>query len=113
MAIKYYSIPSQKKTVAILTNTSLDAINKIKKLTHDISWMWCTDKYMMPHSFRVTVSCTDGDTYDEELGKEIAKKKLLKKYYKAFDARLDMFKADLITLNSRVFETPEEIKNNA
>ena len=36
----------------------------------------------------------------------------MKKYYSAFDKRIDMFRADLIALNSRVFETPVEILEN-
>lgn len=104
MAIKYYSIPSKGQTVAILRDTEMDAINKINKCMNGFDWCFCTKKYLMPKQFRVVVKVHGDDVFSEEEGKKIAKQKLLRKYYKAFDARMDMFRSDLIILNGRVFE---------
>lgn len=103
MAIKYYSNPSKKQIIAVLSNTSMDAINKIAKVTADHPFFCMNEKYTMPDKFRAVATCMDGDEFDEAVGKEIAKKKLMKRYYKSFDKRVEMFKEDLIMLNSRVF----------
>lgn len=102
MAIRYYSIPHQKKTVAILENTAMDCVNKINKKVNN--FCWCTDKYVMPNRFRVTVTCSAEDVYDEEVGRKMAKEKLLKRYYKHLDKRYNMFIKDLVELNNKVFE---------
>lgn len=98
MAIQYYSNPNTKETFAVLRGTELDAINKIDKFLNEFDCYMIREKYMMPKQFKVKV--------------KLAKEKLMKKYYSAFDKRIDMFRADLIALNSRVFETPVEILEN-
>lgn len=112
MAIKYYSNPKTKETFALLDNCEMDVVNKINKFMRDINVCWFSEKYLMPKQFKVKVRCADGDVFSEEKGREYAKAKLMERYYKAFDARIDMFKESLISLNSRVFETPVEIFEN-
>ena len=102
--IKYYSIPSQGKTVAILRNTEMDAINKMGKLMDGFDWGFCTKKYLMPQQFRAVVKVHGDDVFDAEEGKKLAKQKLMEKYYKAFDKRMEMFRADLDKLVSRANE---------
>lgn len=101
MAIKYYSAPGQK-TVAVLSGTQYDAINKIAKLTGEFDLCLFGGKYMMPDTFRVETRCHNGDVFDEAVGKRIAKAKLLKKYYKCFDRKMAMFKSSMDRLNDRV-----------
>jgi hypothetical protein len=109
MAIKYYSNPKTKETFAVLSGTTLDAINKIQKTMDEFGGCMIRHQYLMPAQFKAKVKLAEGDVYDEEKGKQLAKEKLMKKYYKAFDARMDIFRADLIALNSKVFETPPEL----
>ena len=102
--IKYYSIPSQGKTVAILRNTEMDAINKMDKLMNGFDWCLCSRKYLMPQQFRAVVKVHGDDVFDVEAGKNLAKQKLMEKYYKAFDARMAMFRADLGKIIDRANE---------
>lgn len=113
MAIKYYSNPKTKQTIAVLNGCQFDALNKIDKFMNGFDWCWCTKKYLMNDTYRAVVRCSAEDEFSEEKGREYAKAKLMKKYYKDFDRRIDMFRSDLIQLNSRVFETSDEVKNNA
>ena len=46
-------------------------------------------------------------------GKKIAKKRLLKNYYASLDKRVAKFHDAAIVFNGKVFETSEEVKNNA
>lgn len=109
MAIKYYSNQKTKETFAVLSGTTFDAINKIQKIMNEFGGCMISRKYVMPAQFKAKVKLAEGDVYDEEKGKQLVKEKLMKKYYKAFDARMDIFRADLIALNSKVFETPPEL----
>lgn len=108
--IKYYYKPSTKQTFAVLNDCQFDAVNKISKFMHGFDWCMCTDKYMMDDTYRVSVRCAEDDVFDEEKGRKYAKAKLMKKYYRDFDRKIDMFRSDLIELNSRVFETPAELE---
>jgi len=110
MAINYYHVPEQKKTVAVLNGTQFDACNKILKLTSEFGTddFMFDDKYMMPDTFRVETHCHGDDVYDEATGERIAKAKLMKKYYKCFDSKIAMFKKALERLNDRVSETFKE-----
>ncbi len=112
--IKYAVIPEKKIVYAILSNTRHDALRKIEKMMGDDS-VFCawSKKYMMPNTFRAKATCDDRDEWNEEVGKEVAKAKVLKNYYRSLDKRIDMFRADLIELNGRVFETPAEFSENA
>jgi predicted AlkP superfamily phosphohydrolase/phosphomutase len=109
MAIKYYTNPEKQETYAVLSNCQWDAINRINKYMGD-DWIFLNaTKYMMPRTFKAKVRCSAEDTYDESVGRKMAKEKVMKKYYKCFDRKLDIFREDLINLNSKVFETPIEL----
>lgn len=111
MAIKYYSVPEQGMVVGVLNNTATDAIHKIEKITDGTAFCAWNKKYMMPNQFRAVAKTYGGDQFDEEVGKNIVKEKLMKRYYKSFDAKMDMFCHDLMVLNGRVFRTPDELKD--
>ena len=112
MAIKYYDIPEKGMTVGVLCNTSMDALNKIGKITGDTTFCAYDMKYLMPDNFRAVAKVHGGDVYDKDTGRQIVKDKLMKKYYKSFDAKMDLFRSDLLVLNGKVFETPEALENN-
>lgn len=101
MAIKYYSIPSQGKTVAILRNTEMDVVNKIGKIMNGFDWCFCNEKYLMPQQFRAVVKVHGDDVFDAEEGMKLAKAKVMEKYHKAFDKRMDMFNQDVVELGKR------------
>lgn len=106
MAIKYYDVPERGLTVGVLCNTSMDALNKISKITNDTTFCAYDVKYLMPDNFRAVAKVHGDDVYDQATGRQIVKEKLMKKYYKSFDAKMDQFRTDLLILNGKVFETP-------
>lgn len=112
MAIKFYDIPEKGMTVGVLCNTAFDAINKIDKLLNGTAFYFCDSRYVMPDSFRAVAKVHGDDVYDQETGRQIVKDKLMEKYYKCFDSKIDLFRSDLLVLSGKVFETPEEIENN-
>ena len=66
----------------------------------------------MPEKFKATVVCDPRDEWSVEDGKRRAKAKVLKNYYRSLDKKISAFRADVLELNGRVFETPDEFKNN-
>ena len=112
MAIKYTIIPEQKKVIATLDNTQYDAFNKVSKicrklcegqtLTHIYPNL---DQLIMPNKFKAVVICKDGDEFNEEEGKRIAKSICLEKYYKSFDKKVNRFKRSLEILHSKYIIT--------
>jgi len=112
--IKYFVVPEKRTVYAVLGGTRYDATRKINKMIGvDSSFCAYSEKYLMPNTFKSKAVCDDRDEWNEEIGKNVAKSKLLGNYYRSLDKRIDMFREDLIEVNSRVFETSEEIKNNS
>lgn len=112
MAIKFYDIPEKGMTVGVLCGTSDDALNKIRKMTDSTTFCAYDMKYLMPNCFRAVAKVHGDDVYDQTTGRQIVKDKLMEKYYKSFDAKIDMFRNDLLVLNDKVFETPQVLENN-
>ena len=106
--IKYVILEDKKTVIGILENTRFDGINKINKImgvdAGTSSFYISHPKYMMPNMFKATVVCDPRDEWNVEEGKKLAKKKVLKNYYKSLDKRIDMFQNDLKKLNKKVFD---------
>ena len=102
MAIKYYCMPEKGKIVGILDGTARDVINKIDKICTDTGFIvYPEDKFLMPRSFKAEATVKFPDIYDEEIGKEIVRQKIMKRYYKSHDKRIQLFKHYLEELVSK------------
>lgn len=111
--IKYFVNEDERKIVAVLENTRCDAYNKICKMTRDTDFCIVPkDKYMMHAAYRSVVTCDPRDEFNVEVGKAIAKKRVLDHYYEALDRRVDEFRNSVLVMNGIVFETPSELENN-
>jgi uncharacterized protein (UPF0297 family) len=106
--IKYVILKDKNTIIGILENTRLDGINKINKImgvdAGTSPFYVSHPKYLMPNAFKATVVCDPRDEWNVEEGKKLAKKKVLKNYYKSLDKRMDMFRDDLAKLNGKVFD---------
>lgn len=99
MAIKYYCMPEAGKVVGVLDGTDRDVINKIDKICTDTGFIaWPEDKFLMPRSFKAEATVQSPDVYDEEVGKEIVRQKIMKRYYASHDKRMRLFKQYLDNL---------------
>ena len=111
--VKYVVLPEQRVVYAILRGSRHDALRKINRMIGDGSdFCVYNNKYLMPDTFKAKAVCDSADEWNEEIGKNIAKAKVLKNYYRSLDKRLDMFRGSLIDLNSRVFETPANVESD-
>lgn len=111
--IKYVVVPEKRTVYGIIEHTGNDALNKINKMVgHNSPFCVCDKKYKMPEKFKATVVCDPRDEWSVEDGKRRAKAKVLKNYYRSLDKKISAFRADVLELNGRVFETPDEFKNN-
>jgi hypothetical protein len=67
----------------------------------------------MPSEYRAVVQCDERDEFDPEIGKRIAKARILDRYYPALNKRVKKCCEALLILNGKVFETPEADENDA
>lgn len=101
MAIKYYEVPEKRQVIAVLKNTKWDAYNKIDKLFSETNFVMVEpesakrDRYLMPDEFKVVVTCDPRDEYSFEVGANIAKQRIMDKYYHSLDKRLNMFAREI------------------
>ena len=105
MAIKYIVIPDKRMVTAILSNTRFDAYNKAIKMCRllksdqtSIGIYPEPEQFIMPNEFKVTVKCDENDVFDENIGKEKARERLLRNYYKSFDKKINKFMDDLYVI---------------
>lgn len=111
--IKYFVNEEERKVVAVLENTRWDAYNKICKMVRDTDFCVVPkEKYMLHAAYRAVVTCSEMDKFDAEIGKKLAKERVLTHYYKALDKRVDEFRNSVLVMNGKVFETPAELENN-
>lgn len=112
MAIKYFINEEKRQVIGLLNGTRWDAYNKISKMVRDTDFCVAAHKkYMMPSEYRVVVQCDPADEFNPEVGKQIAKKRILDRYYAALDKRVDEFRASALVFNGMVFETPKGLEN--
>ena len=110
--IKYIVVPERRMVKAILENTAYDACNKISKMLKDTPFCAFSDKYLMPNRFIAEVVADERDEWNEQFGKDRAKKIVLDNYYKSLDKKLDRFREDALVMNGKIFEIPKELENN-
>ena len=108
MAIKYYPIPEKRQMVAVLSNCKYDAFNKIDKIMRETGFCFSPNgtkeynKYLMPDTFKVVVTCDPRDEYTIEEGMRIAKSKLMRNYRKSMDKRIISFKNSTAAMASMI-----------
>lgn len=113
MAIKYFVNEEKRQVIGVLSNCQWDAIRKIDKMIADTEFCFCPgEKYMMPSEFRAVVQCDERDEFDTEVGKRIAKERILDRYYPALDKRVNKFFDAAMAFNEKVFKTSEALENN-
>ena len=107
MAMNYYPVPEQGKVIGVLNGCAYDAIRKIERITNDTCFCAFDKKYLMPNTFRAVAKCSEDDVYNEQTGKDIAKQKVMDKYYDSLDRRMLMFFDDVYKLYHKCFEDDE------
>ena len=108
MAIKYYCMPEKGKIVGVLDGTERDVVNKIDKICADTNFIvWPEKKFLMPRSFKAEANVQYPDVYNEEVGKEIVRQKIMKRYYASHDKKIRLFKT---YLNELIQRTERKIK---
>ena len=111
--IKYFVNEEKRQVVGLLDNTRWDAINKINKMMLDTDFCLCMcGKYEMPHEFRSVVTCDPSDEFNAEVGKQIAKQRILDRYYASLDKRINKFFNAAVAFNGKVFNNFDECENN-
>lgn len=77
--IHYYVNAKKRSVIGVLKNTDMDAVNHVMRRQPDLPWA-VMNAGVMPKEFRTEVLCAPTDEFDVEVGKQIAKKRLLDNY---------------------------------
>lgn len=77
--IHYYVNEKKRSVIGVMKNTSMDAINHVSRRLPGLPYVVLEAGYMPPE-FRTEVVCNPADEFDVEVGKKIAKKRLLDNY---------------------------------
>lgn len=119
MSIRYVINEEKRTCVAILEGTQHDAITKINKMCKsevrfsDEADIWVYDiknsKYAMPNKFVGIAKCSPEDEWDVEIGKSVARKKLLDKYHKELRNREAKFLDNILYIADRFVEELKSI----
>lgn len=78
--IKYNIIESQRKVIAKIDNCENDAYNVISKSLKGKLELFKSESIKLPSYFTAVAKCHPEDEFDAEVGKELAKKRVIEKY---------------------------------
>lgn len=114
MSIRYVINEEKRTCVAILENTKYDAISKINKMCKSEArfsdeaeihvYSYKNSKYKIPNRFVGVAKCSPEDVWDVEVGKRIAREKLLDKYHKALHNKQAKFLDNMLYVADRFAE---------
>lgn len=105
MAIRYMVDETKGIVMATLNNCKYNAIDTAN------NWTGCrridrrnvetrineNKKYLIPNKFIGVAQCSPEDEWNEEVGKQIARDRLLNKYHNSLNKALKKINADIIT----------------
>lgn len=99
--VLYNKRPTNGITKATLYDTTYDVVDIIDRSGVPVMVM-DTSKYELQPMYSATTSCLAGEPFDAEKGKDIAKRKVLRRYNADKVAKIDMAIADLQTVIARL-----------
>ena len=99
--VLYNGVATNGITKATLHDTAFDVVDIIERSR--VPFMVAdTSKYELQHQYSATTSCLASEEYNEEKGKDMAKRKVLKRYNTDKIAKIDMAIADLEVIIERL-----------
>ena len=99
--VLYNKRPTNGITKATLYDTTYDVVDIIDRSS--VPLMVCdTSKYELQNQYSATTSCLPNETFDAEKGKDMAKRKVLRRYNSDKVAKIDMAIADLKVVIDRL-----------
>lgn len=99
-----YIVDKEKKQITcVASNCSHDIIDMLKKKSAELpqntkdvtSILAIYNFFIIPSTISATVTCSDTDTFDEEVGKKIACAKMRRKYHKIINKKFQSFRTIL------------------
>lgn len=96
--IKHYEDKEHGRVIAVANNCEFEAIDKIvKRFQYVFDCGDCgLEKALMPNTFKAVATCHPEDTYDFQVGRQIADEKLMAKLKKSEDKAIQRWKKHMI-----------------
>jgi uncharacterized protein (DUF2344 family) len=99
--VLYNGAPTNGITKATLYDTTYDVVDIIDRARVPLM-VADTSRYELMQQYSATTSCLANDEYDEEKGKDMAKRKVLRRYNSDKIAKIDLAIADLQAVIERL-----------
>ena len=99
--VLYNKRPTNGITKAILHDTAYDVVDIIDRSGVPLM-VSDTSKYELQSHYSATTSCLETDEFDAEKGKDMAKRKVLRRYNSDKIAKIDLALADLEVVRERL-----------
>lgn len=108
--MKYVINREKNQIMAYLTGTRFDAIHKVvkemQKVNDNIDYY--STNLLMANKYSGTVTLREGDTWNEEEGKRLAKEKCLANYRRGLEKRLNRFYYEMAQVATYVIENKKD-----
>lgn len=104
MAIRYIVNEKERMVIALLEHTKRDAIHAASVWTGSCDWnntnrinliIRADKNYLMPDKFTGIARCDDEDKWNEEIGKQIARDRVLDKYHRSLNKAVRKINKDI------------------
>lgn len=112
MAIRYVVNEEKRTVVAVIDNCAGDALSAIRKMTTNGVFAYAplfTNKYDIDDTFVGMAKCNPEDVWDADVGKELARKRVISKHDKAVREALMKFHKEIVNLMIANMERIEKL----
>lgn len=99
--VRYNGAPTNGITKAVLYDTTYDVVDIIDRSRVPVM-VSDTSRYELKNQYSATTSCLANEEFDAEKGKDIAKRKVLRRYNADKIAKIDLAIADLQAVIERL-----------
>lgn len=106
--IKFYVLESQRAVVAVIKNTGDDCKKYFEKRVPFMTKRM-NKAAEMPASFKVRVECSENDVFDPDVGKEIARKRILTNYWRSRTKATERVRSEIRIVMDKMKASVEEI----
>ena len=120
MAIRYIVNEKERMVIALLEHTKRDAIHAANVWTGADNWdsknridfiVRGDKKYLMPDKFTGIARCDDEDEWNEEIGKQIARNRVLDKYHRSLNKAVRKINNDIQEEAARFNERVSKLRD--
>ena len=120
MAIRYIVNEKDRIVVAVIDGCKNDAVNAANAWTNGYDWnaaqrvnttVYFNKKYYIPDKFTGIARCCEDDEWNEDIGKKIARDRVLDKYHRSLNKAIRKINKDIQAEANRFNERVQKLRD--